>query len=55
MWLEQFVDLRAAWQERVGCVFEREGGWYANAHYLNKCCSSSVTILKIKLKNEIRN
>ena len=29
--LRRFVDLRGAWQERAGGVFE--GGWYPNAHY----------------------
>ena len=29
--LGQFADLRGAWQESGGGVFE--GGWYPNAHY----------------------
>ena len=29
--LGQFADLRGAWQERGGVVFE--GGWYPDAHY----------------------
>ena len=34
--LRQFVDLRGAWQERGGSVFEEEGSWYPNAHYVEQ-------------------
>ena len=30
--LGEFADLRGAWQERGGGLFD-EGGWYPNAHY----------------------
>ena len=33
-WLKQFADLKGAWQEGGGGVFEGgEGGWYPDAHY----------------------
>ena len=43
--LGQFVDLRGAWQERGGGVFE--GGCYTNAHY-----DSANMLLEIKESRE---
>ena len=43
--LEQFADLRGAWQERRGVVFEEGvGGWNPNTHYNKKLTMSAYII-----------
>ena len=51
--LEQFADLRGAWQERAGDVFE--GGWYPIPHYDHSEMGLKKEIIKTfnKLFNNI--